>query len=183
MQGLVNFATAIADGISVLLPAFCYLMACTCFLFAGWTFRGWSYTGHSHHHHYHQRPWIPFVSLLLCGTFATFPHFLNMANVSAGTNLTTSLTSYAATPPGSASGILGATPSNTVVNVVALFQYFFQAFGAACVFWSLVTFRSIVNGYSRGTASACGIQFVFGVLCINILTVANGVVALFKTGG
>ena len=30
MQGLVNFATAIGDGIAVLLPAFCYLAACGC---------------------------------------------------------------------------------------------------------------------------------------------------------
>ena len=28
MQGLVNFATAIADCIAVALPALCYLMAC-----------------------------------------------------------------------------------------------------------------------------------------------------------
>ena len=32
MQGLVNFTTAIANSIAVLLPAFCYLMACACFL-------------------------------------------------------------------------------------------------------------------------------------------------------
>ena len=31
MQGLVNFTTAIADSIAVALPAFCYLMACSCF--------------------------------------------------------------------------------------------------------------------------------------------------------
>ena len=101
MQGLVNFMTAIADSIAVALPALCYLMACFCFLFAGWTFRDWAYHDH-HHHHFHNRPWVPFISLILSGVFATFPQFLNMANVSAGTNLVTSLTSYQATTPGNA---------------------------------------------------------------------------------
>jgi hypothetical protein len=183
MQGLVNFTTAIADSIAVVLPALCYLMACSCFLFAGWTFRSWAYDNHHHPHHFHNRPWVPFVSLILSGVFASFPQFLNMANVSAGTNLVTSLTSYQATTPGNANNILGATPENTVINVVTLFQYFFQAFGAASVWWAIVRWRAIVNGRNQGSATACAVQFVFGVMCINILTVANGVVALFQTGG
>ncbi len=183
MQGLVNFTTAIADSIAVGLPALCYLMACSCFFFAVWTFRGWAYTHHGHHHHFHNRPWVPFVSLILCGVFASFPQFLSKANVSAGTDLVVSLTTYAATQPGNVNNILGATPQNTVVNVVRLFQYFFQAFGAACVFWAIVTWRSIVNGRTNGSPTGCGIQFAFGVMCINIVTIANGVVRLFQTGG
>jgi hypothetical protein len=183
MQGLVNFATAIADCIAVALPALCYLMACLCFMFAGWTFRSWAYHDHHHHHHFHNRPWVPFVSLILSGVFASFPQFLNMANVSAGTNLVTSLTSYQPTTPGNANNVLGATPQNTVINVVTLFQYFFEAFGAACVWWAIVRWRAIVNGRNEGSPTACVVQFVFGVMCINILTVANGVVAFFQTGG
>ena len=183
MQGLVNFATAIADSIAVALPALCYLMACICFMFSGWTLRSWAYQHHGHNHHFHTRPWIPFISLLLCGVFATFPHFLNMANVSAGTSLTTSLTGYSATTPGSASNILGATPQTTVVNVVTLFQYFFEAFGAACVFWAIVSWRAIVNGRTNGSPTACAIQFAFGVMCINVVTIANGVVSFFQAGG
>jgi hypothetical protein len=152
-------------------------------MFAAWTFRSWAYHDHHHHHHFHNRPWVPFVSLVLSGVFATFPQFLNMANVSAGTNLVTSLTSYTATTPGGASNVLGATPQNTVINVVTLFQYFFEAFGAACVWWAIVRWRAIVNGRSEGSPSACAVQFIFGVMCINILTVANSVVALFQTGG
>jgi hypothetical protein len=182
MQGLVNLTTAIADGIAVALPALCYLAACSCFLFAGWTFRGWAYQ-HHHHHQFHDRPWVPFVSLVLSGVFATFPRFLNMANVSAGTNLTTSLTSYVATAPGNASDILGATPQNTIINVVTLFQYFYETFGAACVWWAIVRWRAIVNGRGQGTPTACAVQFIFGVMCINILAVARGVVAVFQTGG
>jgi hypothetical protein len=183
MQGLVNFTTAIADCIAVALPALCYLMACLCFMFAGWTFRSWAYHDHHQHHHFHNRPWVPFVSLILSGVFASFPQFLNMANVSAGTNLVTALTSYQPTTPGNANNVLGATPQNTVINVVTLFQYFFEAFGAACVWWAIVRWRAIVNGRNEGSPTACAVQFVFGVMCINILTVANGVVAFFQTGG
>src|SRR6516164_9862309 len=149
MQGLVNFATAIGDGIAVLLPAFCYLAACGCFFFFAWTLWTWSQPHRHHHHHWH-RPWVPWVSLILSGVFASFPQFLTTA---------------------------------TVVNVVTLFQHFFQAFGAACVFWAIMTWRAIVNGRINGSPTACGVQFVFGVLCINIVTVANGVVSFFQTGG
>ncbi|MBN8908032.1 MAG: hypothetical protein J0H14_07050 [Alphaproteobacteria bacterium] len=181
MQGLVNFTTAIADGIAVLLPAFCYIAACCCFFFAVWTLRSLAY--HHHYHHHRLRPWVPFVSLLLAGVFASFPQFLTMANVSAGTNLTASLTSYAPTNPGNASNVLGANPQASIINVVTLFQHFFQMFGAACVFWAVITWRSIVNGRANGSPVACGIQFAFGVMCINIVSIANGVVSFFQTGG
>ena len=75
MQGLVNFSTAIADGIAVLLPAFCYLAACGCFFFFAWTLWTWSQPHSRYHHIHHDKPWIPFVSLILCGVFATFRSF------------------------------------------------------------------------------------------------------------
>jgi uncharacterized membrane protein (DUF4010 family) len=123
------------------------------------------------------------VSLVLCGVFATFPQFLAMANVSAGTNLGVTLTTYQATTPPNANNVLGTTPDASVINVVTLFQYFFQAFGAACVFWAIMRWRSIINGHVNGSPTSCGIQFVFGVLCINIVTIANGVESFFQTGG
>ena len=42
MQGLVNFATALADGLAVVLPTFCYLAACMCFTYFVWTLWKWS---------------------------------------------------------------------------------------------------------------------------------------------
>ena len=183
MQGLVNFATAIADSIAVLLPAFCYLMACSCFFYFAWTLWAWS-DSHSRYNHPHRhRPWVPFLSLVLCGVFATFPNFLNMANVSAGTDLTVNLTQYTATTPPNAGDVLGATPDASVINVVTLFQYFFEAFGAACVAWAIVRFRSIVNAHTQGSPTSCFVQFVFGICCINIVTIANGVQQFFQTGG
>ena len=86
------------------------------------------------------------------------------------------------TPP-NAGNILGNTPQQSVLNVVQLFQYFFEAFGAACVFWALIRWRGIVNGNIQGSPTSCGIQFLFGVCCINIVSIANGVVGMFQTGG
>ncbi len=183
MQGLVNFSTAIADGIAVLLPAFCYLAACSCFFYFAWTLWIWSDSHSRYNHPHHHRPWVPFVSLVLSGVFATFPKFLTMANVSAGTNMAIGLTQYTATTAPSASGLLGSTPDATVINVVTLFQYFFEAFGAACVAWAIVRFRSIVNAQAQGSPTSCAVQFVFGICCINIVTIANGVNSFFQTGG
>ncbi len=183
MQGLVDFTTALADGISVALPAFCYLAACSCFFFFAWNLWRWSEPHSRYQHHRIDKPWVPFVSLVLSGVYASFPHFLTMANVSAGTDMTVGLTSYAATTPPNGANVMGATPDATVINVVTLFQYFFEAFGAACVFWAILRWRGIVNGSTNGSATACGVQFLFGLLCINIVTVATGVESFFNTGG
>lgn len=181
MQGLANFSTALGDAVLVMLPTACYLAAAGCFFFAVWTL--WAMANHRHHHHHWIRPWVPFVSLILCGVFASFPKFLTMADVSAGTSVVASLTSYTPTLPGNARNILGANPQASVINVVTLFEHFFQAFGAACVFWAILSWRAIINGRVNGSATACGVKLLFGVMCINILTVANGVVAFFQTGG
>ena len=181
MQGLVNLASAVGDGIAVLLPAACYLAACGCFCFFAWTLWTWSQPHRQQHDHWHH-PWVPWVSLILSGVFTSFPQFLTMADVSAGTDLAVSLTSYAPTTPPTASNVVGSTPTATVINVVTLFQHFFQAFGAACVFCSIMTWRAIINGRRNGSPTGCAVQFVFGVLCINIVTVANGIVSLFEAG-
>jgi hypothetical protein len=183
MQGLVDFTTSLADGISVLLPTLCYLAACGCFAFFAWTLWTWSEPHSRYQHHKISQPWVPFVSLALCGVFASFPKFLSMANVSAGTSLAVGLTAYAPTTPPNATTILGATPEASVIDVVTLFQYFFEAFGAACVFWALMRWRGMVNGRVNGSPTSCAVQFVFGVMCINIVTIANGIVNFFQTGG
>jgi hypothetical protein len=183
MQGLVNFSTAIADGIAVLLPAFCYLMACGCFFFFAWTIWTWSEPHSRDGHMQYPHPWVPWISLVLSGVFATFPHFLTMADFSAGTGLVVGLTSYAPTMPPNASSVLGASPDVSVVNTVTLFQYFFQAFGAACVFWAIVRWRGIINGRVQGSPTSCVVQFVFGVCLINIVTIASGIEQFFVQPG
>jgi hypothetical protein len=176
VQGLANFASQIADGIAVALPALCYLAACCLFLFAAWGL--WQQS--QLHNPFRGRPWLPWVSLVLCGVFASFDRFLTMANVSAGTNLAVSLTSYSASAPVNASNILGNTPGDTVINVVQLFQGFFQAFGAICIFFALLAWRAVINGQSNRSQGGCFIQFVFGTMCMNMLTIAQWLAGTFQ---
>ena len=80
-------------------------------------------------------------------------------------------------PDGSA--LLGASPSATLVNIVTLFQAFFQSFGAMVVFFSLLSWRSVVNGQVNRSQMGCVVQFVFGIMLINILAITNALVAMF----
>ena len=179
MQGLVNFAADVAYGLATFLPAFCYLATIALFLFAGWGFLQQARPDNP----FRGRPWIPVLSLVLCGVFASFDRILTMANVSAGSSLQVSLvaglTSYTPTVPGS--GLLGNTPGDTVVNVVQLFQSFFQAFGAMACFFAVLAWRSVVNGRSNRSQSGCGVQFAFGVMLINVLTISQWLVTIFQT--
>src|SRR5271166_5762314 len=178
MQGLVNFAGQIGNAIAILLPTFSYLAALACFLFAAWDF--WMQASPTNP--FHGKLWIPFVSLVLSGAFASFDKVLTMANASAGTNVQVSigaLTSYV--PPVVGGGVLGATPGDAIVNVVTLFQAFFQSFGAMACFFALVAWRSIVNGASNRSHGGCVVQFVLGVMLINILTVTQWLTGIFQT--
>ena len=170
MQGLANLTSQIGFAIAVLLPAVCYCLATACFVYAGWGF--WQQA--QPHNPYRGRPWVPALSLLLCGVFSTFDHLLNKADVSAGSDVVVSisgLTTYAA--PAVTGNLLGATPSDTLANVVGLFLPFFQPFGAmACVF-AAYRWWEIIKGRSNHSSGGCGIQFIFGIACINILTIAT----------
>lgn len=177
MQGLVNFESALADGIAVMLPAFCYLAACMCFLNGAWGLR--TLAAGATAANPNPRPWVPILSIVLSGLFATFPEFLNKANVSLGTGLVASLTTYAPATAPVAGTIVGATPFDTMLNVVGAFRHFFQMFGAACVFFAVLRWRAIVSGRVDGSTLGCGVQVLFGVLLINIVTVTDGVIGLF----
>ena len=123
MQGLVNFAAQCALIFAVLLPTFLYLSALGLFIFAVWGM--WMQA--QPRNPFAGKPWIPWVSLVLSGAFASFPTILNMVNISAGSSVTTSvvagLSSY--TTPDT-TNILGNTPGDTVLNIVTAFQGFFQ---------------------------------------------------------
>jgi len=175
MQGLVNFASYLGYAMSVMLPTFCYLASLSLFMFAGWGF--WMQARPENP--LRGRPWVPWVSLVLCGAFASFDRVLTMANATAGTNLRVSvgaLTSYA--PPQSGN-VLGNTPGDAIVNVVQLFQGFFQSFGALACFFAALAWWSVVNGRSNRTQGGCLVQFVFGVMLINILTIVQWMVQEF----
>ena len=125
MQGLANFAADVGGAITFLVPAFCYLAAIAAFLFGAWGF--WQQA--QPHNPFRGKPWIPWVSLVLSGVFASFDGILTMANRSGGSSIIVGTGGAFGYVP-SASGALGATPAETVVNVVTIFQGFFQAFGA-----------------------------------------------------
>jgi hypothetical protein len=131
---------------------------------------------------FHGRPWIPFLSLIMSGAFASFDKVLNMALATAGSSVTasiSSLSSYAAPAAADGSALMGATPSATLVNIVTLFQAFFQSFGALIVFFALLSWRSVVNGQANRSQMGCVVQFVFGIMLINILAITNALIAMF----
>jgi hypothetical protein len=178
MQGLVDFASQIGEVFAVLLPTFAYLAALGCFLFAAWGF--WMQA--QPHNPFHGRPWIPFVSLVLSGAFASFDGILSMALASGGSSLSASITSLSSyTPPTApdAASLMGTTPGATLVNVVTLFQGFFQSFGAMVAFFALITWRSVINGHANRSQMGCVVQFVFGIMLINILAITNALIAMF----
>ena len=178
MQGLVNFASQIGEVFAVLLPTFAYLAALGCFLFAAWGF--WMQA--QPHNPFRGRPWIPFVSLVLAGAFASFDKILSMALASGGSSLSASIASLSSYSPPSvsdASTLMGSTPSATLVNVVTLFQGFFQSFGAMCAFFALLAWRAVINGHANRSQMGCVVQFVFGIMLINILAIANALIAMF----
>ena len=178
MQGLVDFASQIGEALAVLLPTFAYLAALACFVFAVWGF--WMQS--QPHNAFVGRPWIPFLSLVLSGAFASFDKILSMALASAGSSLSasiTSLSSYSPPTVADTTSLMGSTPSATLVNVVTLFQAFFQSFGAMCCFFALLSWRSVVNGRANRSQMGCVVQFAFGIMLINIVAIANALIGMF----
>jgi len=180
MQGLVNFAAEVGGALAILLPAFSYLAAIGLFIFAGWAFWRMAQPDNP----WRGKPWVPVMSLVLCGVFASFDRILTMANRSGGSSvnvvLTSSLTGYSpATPAG---GMLGATPGDTILNVVTIFESFFQAFGAMVAFFAILTWWNVMRGVSNRRPGGCFVQFVFGVMLINVLQISTWLVAIFRDG-
>jgi hypothetical protein len=178
MQGLVNLSDQLALIMAVTLPAFCYLAAIGSFLFAAWGF--WQQA--QPHNPFRGKPWIPVLSLVLAGFFATFDKLLTRANRSAGSDVTvglgSDLTSY--TSPANASSLMGNSPADAVNNTVAVFSLFFACFGAWCAFAALSSWRLSMIGANKRTWQGCGVQFALGVCLINIQTITAWVVSQFS---
>ena len=177
MAGLVNFASQIGLMLSILLPPFCYLGAMILFILAAWGFWRQAHPDNP----YRGRPWIPVVSLLLSSMLASFDRVLTMANVTGGSTITVSvaaMTSYIPPPPGGGT-VLGATAATTLINVISLFELFFQAFGAMACLFAVLSWRATVVGRSNRPQGGSLVQFVFGILLINVMTVSKWMVSLF----
>ena len=89
------------------------------------------------------------------------------------------LVSYTPVAPGNAT-VLGADPGATIVNVVTLFQLFFQAFGALACLFAVLSWHASMTQRSNRSGGSCGVQFLFGVALINVLTVSQWVVNTFR---
>ena len=175
MSGLVAFASQIGLIFASLLPAFCYLGAMVLFITAAWGF--WQQAQPTNP--FRGRPWIPLVSLLLSGVLASFDRILTMANVTGGSTVTVSLAAFGYVPPTAGGTFLGANPATTIVNVVTMFQYFFQAFGAMAALFAVLSWRATVVGRSNRSQAHALVQFVFGVMLINVVTIATWITGLF----
>lgn len=179
MQGLVNFADQVALIIAVILPAFFYCSAIAWFVFGAWGL--WQMS--QPHNPFRGKPWVPILSIVLSGVCATFDGFLTRANRTGGSDVTvglsSSLTSYE--NPASPTSIAGQSPGDAINNTVAIFYLFFACFGAACAFAALSSWRASVNGATNRSRMGCGVQFVFGVMLINIKTIVAWLVSNWTT--
>lgn len=177
MQGLVDFAADVGIALAYLVPTFAYLSAISAFLFAGWGF--WRQAQPDNP--FRGKPWIPLVSLLLSGVFASFDSVLTMANRSGGSAVTVGTGGpFGYAPATGAGGVLGATPAETIVNVVEIFQAFFQSFGAMMALFAVIAWSAAMRGTSRRSKGSCGIQFAFGVALINVLPLSRFLAEIFR---
>jgi hypothetical protein len=179
VEGFVTFAQQCALIIGTLLPTAMYACAIGFFLFGAWGLSQQSQP----HNPFRGKPWIPILSILFAGASASFPTLLTKINASAGSSISVSIasgiTSY--TPDSSTSAILGNTPGEALINIITVFQGFFQAFGALACFWAMSTYRQSINGRSDKTWGSCGVQMVFGIMLINVLTISQWLVNIFST--
>ena len=179
MQGIVNFASQVGLIFASLLPPICYLGALGTFIYACWAF--WRQAQPDNP--FRDRPWLPALSLFFCGLLASFDRFLTRANRSFGSSVTVGLTdmvSYTPTGTSDATTFLGANPGETIVNVVTLFELFFQAFGALACVLAAVFWYGTMKGTSDRSRGGCGVQFVSGIALINVVTISQWVVNTFK---
>ena len=145
MQGFVNLAADIGHAMAVLVPLLCYLLGGAFILASGWGFWQMAKPGNW----FQSRPWVPFVTLFVGATFLSFDRMLNYANNSIGggtqSAVTQALTSYTA-PSVSGSSLLGASPQDTLTNIVTLFDYYFMSYGALIVWLDVLGLGAVSEG-------------------------------------
>jgi hypothetical protein len=179
MQGLVDFASQVGEAFAILIPTFCYLAAAgvlsVCRLGVLDAVAS-------------AKPFFrpPLDSVPVACAFGRLCEFRQDSQHGArdgrierhGVDLVP-VELFAADRAGRLDAH-GASPSATLVNIiVTLFQAFFQSFGAMVVFFALVSWRSVVNGPANRSQMGCVVQFVFGIMLINILAITNALVAIF----
>lgn len=179
MQGFANFADDIGQAISVVLPALCYILGMGFILAAGC---GLWHLSSGRHSRLAARPWMPFVTLFIGAALLTFDRMLNLGEATLGSSQQVSvadgMTSY--TPPAAgASGVVGTSPEQTILNVVNMFQYFFMSYGALVVLTGILALHHVSEGRRSHGPLLPAIQIAFGFGVMNINTIAPAVMAYF----
>ena len=177
MQGFVNLAADFGTAIAWLIPAICYLGGGS--LLIGSMYGFWQMVNPGSHTH--RRPFWPFITLFVAATLLSFDQMLSFANNTFGggvqTSLSPNLTSYQP-PQIDANGFMGATPEDTLLNIIGVFDYFFQAYGALIVLFAVFTFYNNHKGQRHHYGHPM-VQLAFGVAVMNVQSVASVVVSYF----
>lgn len=178
MDGLTNLANQAAMAIAIFLPVFFYWSSLGCFIYALWGFHRQS----SPENPFRGKPWIPLVSLIMSGVFASFLTFINLTDISVGSSVifekVGSLTSYTQ-PSNSSTDLLGDNAGETIINVVKTFRLFFQAAGLLFAFCGVVAACHVNRGTINRRYSSCAVQFITGIMLINCVQISQWLVSLF----
>ncbi len=162
MLYLINFAIDVANVINAMLPISCYLMGCG--LMIGSILALW-HVGDNPRFSKGQH-WTAIGLFFLAVLLVNFDRVLTSANRSFGSAHTASigggLLAYQATAP----NIMGAGPTDTFVNLVTLFSFFFSSIGALFAFQGLLKLRFARRDGFRLRQPF--VQIAFGVVLMNL---------------
>ncbi len=177
MQGFVNLGADFGTAIAILIPLICYLMGGGLLIASIYGFWQWLNPSHSPRH-----PWMPFAALFTSAALLSYDRMLNFANRTFGggvrTSLSGNLTSY--TPPTLNAGtFVGATPEDTLLNIITAFELFFEAYGALVVLFGLMGLYHVMQGNQQHTMGKPIVQIVFGIGVMNVLAIATTVMGYF----
>jgi hypothetical protein len=175
MPGFINLAADLGYSVSVIVALICFLAGAGFVLGGLWgIYRVVRSEGRL-------RLWAPIAGIFIGSALLSFDKLLNAANATLGSSHTasmSSLTSY--TPPSiDPNGIVGATPQQTWLNIINLFDPFFMAYGAAIVLWALLEAKGMAQGHRRYAPSRVIVHFTFGVFLLNIDFVAPAIMSYF----
>ena len=177
MQGFVNLAADVGTAIAVLIPLICYLFGGGLLIASIWGFWQQLNPGSPSNRH----PMWPFASLFITTILLSFDRMLDFANASFGggvtTNLSQNLTSYQ--PPTVNGSMMGATPEDTLLNIITTFEYFFQAYGALVVLFGVLAMHHIMKGQQNQGMGRPIVQIVFGIAVMNVKSIAGTVMGYF----
>ena len=179
MQGFVNLAADIGVVLATLIPLVCYLMGGGLLLVALYGFWQILKPGSESNRH----PFLPWAALFISSVLLSYDRMLNLANRSFGggvsTSLSGNLTTYAPTTV-DASTMMGATPEDTLLNIIDAFEYFFESYGALVVLFGVLGLYHLMKGNRHHhTLAKPIVQIVFGVGVMNVQTIAPVVVGYF----